>query len=190
MAAPLPSAWAPYALDERDQQGNGPQLLADGEEELLQQYPDVLLTLGNDLEQGVGKLFITTRCIGQCACDARSTSSHHTPHLIPRRVIWLSEEDAHRDIAIPFSDIAMHAMCSDTSSFSRPCVYAQLQSGFEDEEEEDNEEGVQNDASELRFSPQDAGGVLEPMFKAFCDGATMNPDEDLQGMWCVCVDGL
>lgn len=60
MAVPLPTAWAPYEFAERDQHGS-PNLLADDEEELLHQYPDVLLTLGNDLEQGVGKLFITTR---------------------------------------------------------------------------------------------------------------------------------
>ena len=95
-----------------------------------------------------------------------------------RRVIWLSEEHQQRGIAIPFSDIAMHAMCSDTSSFPRPCVYAQLQSDFADEAS--NDDAVAEEATELRFSPSDA--VLEPMFKAFCDGAAMNPDEELEGV--------
>lgn len=168
---PLPAAWAAYEVAERDQHGNPP--LSDDDEQLLQQYPDVLLTLGNDIEQGVGKLFITSRCVG----------GHHVTHTLytpsPRRVVWLSEEHQQRGIAIPFADIAMHALCSDTSSFPRPCVYAQLQSGFADEASDDEAEG--GDASELQFSPQDVGAVLEPMFKAFCDGAAMNPDEDLQG---------
>lgn len=82
----------------------------------------------------------------------------------------------------------MHAMCSDTSSFPRPCVYAQLQSGFEDEDDELEGEGEDGGASELRFSPQDAGVVLEPLFKAFCEGAANNPDDDVQGV-CVCVWG-
>ena len=58
---PLPAAWQAYQVVERDQDGN-PPLLSDDDEQLLQQYPDVLLTLGNDIEQGVGKLFITSRC--------------------------------------------------------------------------------------------------------------------------------
>lgn len=107
-----------------------------------------------------------------------------TIKVTPRRVVWLSEEDQQRGIAIPFSDIAMHAMCSDTSSFPRPCVYAQLQSDFADEASDDDDA---EEATELRFSPQDAGAVLEPMFKAFCDGAAMNPDEDLQGMLGGCA---
>lgn len=172
---PLPAAWAAYEVAERDQDGN-PPLMSDDDEQLLQQYHDVLLTLGSDLEQGVGKLFITSRWAAAMV-TAHTQLTKHPSH--PRRVIWLSEEDQQRGIAIPFSDIAMHAMCSDTSSFPRPCVYAQLQSDFA-EEGSDDEAGA-DDATELRFSPQDAGAVLEPMFKAFCEGAAMNPDEDLQG---------
>lgn len=60
---PLPTAWQAYEVAERDQDGN-PLLAEDDDEQLLQQYPDVLLTLGSDIEQGVGKLFITSRCVG------------------------------------------------------------------------------------------------------------------------------
>lgn len=79
------------------------------------------------------------------------------PH---RQVVWRSVEPSTLSIAVPFLEIVMHALSTDPSSFSRPCIYAQLQSGFAEEEgyleEEVDQPEVEDEESvslEMRLCP-------------------------------------
>lgn len=133
----VPASWAGYVCSDRTAT-NGP-VIDDQDEELLKTYPDVLLTLGDRTEQGAGTLYVTSR-----------------------RAVWLSAETPSLGYAIPFTEVVMHAVCTDLSAFPRPCIYAQLQGGFEDEEYGEEEAAGEVDDDEaavsldMRLSPADA----------------------------------
>lgn len=132
-----PASWAEYVYSD----ATSPQqpVMDEEDEELLSTYPEVALTLGERAEQGLGTVYVTSR-----------------------RVLWVSSEQA-MGYAIPFRDVVLHAVATDTSAFARPCIYAQLQGGFADEEYEAapaSEVPDEADVSlEMRLSPMDASAL-------------------------------
>lgn len=157
----------------------GPLLEADSAEEVAAAFDDVEVAIGDDgLSLGKGKVYVTTR-----------------------RIIWMPSAagagSSSGGLALRYPQIVMHAVSNDTSSFSRPCVYLQLDEGSEaadepmgvgtaarggaDEGEEggsssaEGEEGEEEMAAELRLVPADAVAV-DAIFKAMCDCSALNPD--------------
>lgn len=80
----------------------------------------------------------------------------------PRRVIWTSASQPEAALGLRYQQIVMHAISRDTSSFPRPCIYLQLDSGSEDmRQQEDGEEEEEEEAeapveAEIRLIPEDA----------------------------------
>ncbi|PNW75717.1 hypothetical protein CHLRE_12g538150v5 [Chlamydomonas reinhardtii] len=133
------------------------------EEELSSKYQDVEFVLGDDLNAGKGVLHLTTR-----------------------RVVWVSSAAGGPALALRYPQIVMHAVSRDPSSYSRPCIYLQLDEGSEDmdmgggEEDEEGEEGAGDVSAEVRLVPGDESKV-DDMFKVLCDCAALNPDSEVEG---------
>mmetsp|Transcript_42361 Transcript_42361/g.76889 ORF Transcript_42361/g.76889 Transcript_42361/m.76889 type:complete len:186 (+) Transcript_42361:56-613(+) len=92
-------------------------------------------------------------------------------HLTTQRVVWLSAQDGQKGIAMDYPFITVHAVSRDTSAFPEPCLYCQLRTedNGEEEEEEDSE------VPELRFVPADPAR-LQQIFFTFSEMAALNPD--------------
>ncbi|GBF89912.1 hypothetical protein Rsub_02616 [Raphidocelis subcapitata] len=165
--------------------GGAPPLDADAEE-LAATFEDVEAAIGDDgLSLGKGTAYVTTR-----------------------RIVWVpASGEPSKSLALRYPQIIMHAVSNDTSSFSRPCVYLQLDegddggdggaggfggfgggagggggagvsgSGSGGEEGEGEEDGEEDLGAELRLVPADAAAV-EAIFKAMCDCSALNPDSD------------
>ena len=89
--------------------------------------------------------------------------SPRAPTIPSRRVIWISASQPEAALGLRYQQIVMHAISRDTSSFPRPCIYLQLDSGSEDmrqqEGGEDDEEEEEEEApieAEIRLVPEDA----------------------------------
>ncbi|KAG2422689.1 hypothetical protein HXX76_015853 [Chlamydomonas incerta] len=132
------------------------------EEELSSKYQDVDFVLGDDMNAGKGVLHLTTR-----------------------RVVWVSSAAGGPAFALRYPQIVMHAVSRDPSSYSRPCIYLQLDEGSEDMDvgggdDEEEEEGAADVSAEVRLVPGDESKV-DDMFKVLCDCAALNPDSEVEG---------
>jgi len=135
-----------------------------GDEQLLYTEPNVSLYFNPNASEGAGTLFVTTK-----------------------NVIWLSSTDANKGYSVDFPFISLHATSRDTTHFSHPCLYCQLDVEEEhnegdDEEGEDGEVDVNQingevQYSEMRLVPQDPN-TLSAIFDAFSQGAALNPDQE------------
>jgi hypothetical protein len=90
--------------------------------------------------------------------------------ITTRQVRWASAAaagGAGAGFAIPFPDVALHAISRDASAGAPPGIYCQV--------------GEAGD--ELRLFPADAGadGVLERIFEAMCESAALCVDEEDEG---------
>ena len=116
-------------------------------------------------------------------------------HVTTRRLVWLGTGDAaSRGYAVPFRSLTMHAVSRDATDggFSKPCIYAQIEgppphdatetSGeapttASDEDEREEEQDTFDEMTEARFAPDDSAR-LDELFRALCDCAALNPDDD------------
>lgn len=90
---------------------------------------------------------------------------------------WLPQEGGPPALALPFTEIAMHAVVSGTGD-QAACLYLQLAGGDSDYEDEAEEEG--EGASEVWLIPSDPA-LVEPLFAALSEGAERNPDDGEEG---------
>ena len=116
-------------------------------------------------------------------------------HVTTRRLVWLGTGDAaSRGYAVPFRSLTMHAVSRDATDggFSKPCIYAQIEgppphdatetSGEApttacDEDEREEEQDTFDEMTEARFYLDDSAR-LDELFRALCDCAALNPDDD------------
>eukprot|EP01111_Echinosteliopsis_oligospora_P017895 TRINITY_DN793_c0_g1_i1.p1 TRINITY_DN793_c0_g1~~TRINITY_DN793_c0_g1_i1.p1 ORF type:complete len:199 (-),score=66.51 TRINITY_DN793_c0_g1_i1:59-655(-) len=147
---------------------NGP-ILGEGEEMLYQHPHTSFYIQANNISEGDGTLFITSK-----------------------RVIWMDGQS--KGYVIDFPYISLHAISRDTSHFPHPCIYCQLDSDSEpvqEDSDDDDENGgtmtddVSNDVdlstiSEARYVVSDPAS-LGTVFDAFSRGAAMNPDSEQEG---------
>ncbi|GMH33348.1 hypothetical protein BSKO_01182 [Bryopsis sp. KO-2023] len=134
-------------VDAADATGR-PNLQDDGEE-VRGEYQDVQLVLGCNLIQGQGDLFITTK-----------------------RVVWMKSGAASRGFAVDYQNIVMHAVSRDPEVASRACIYTQLDTSLQHDEDD---EGVDPPDPEMRLIPAEEGKV-EEMFHVLSECAALNPD--------------
>ncbi|KAG1677561.1 hypothetical protein FOA52_014459 [Chlamydomonas sp. UWO 241] len=136
----------------RDESSGRPTL--DEDESVMMIAGPVGLLYDNDCDAGKGTLTITTR-----------------------RVVWCSDSQPSAVMALRYQQIVMHAISRDTSSGSQPCIYLQLDNGSEQMQEEHDEEAEAGVEPEIRLVPGDES-KLDDLFKAMCDCAALNPDEN------------
>eukprot|EP00884_Botryococcus_braunii_P009633 jgi/Botrbrau1/18671/Bobra.0386s0001.4 len=150
------SAFGLTPLNDRDP--SGAPLLSEVEgETLVSFYPDVSLVLGEKLNQGPGKVYVTSR-----------------------RIIWLSQVGPEHGCYVAFPSISVHATVRDCKDDAdRPYIYLQLEP-FPDAAPSSNEEDENLDMSpEVRLVPSDPG-CLQSIFEAMCEAAANNPDPGLE----------
>jgi hypothetical protein len=86
-----------------------------------------------------------------------------TLYVTTRRVVWVPDAQQQQadavSVALAYRQIVMHAVATDAASFSRPCVWLQLDDGGDaggEGEEEDDDAAAALPAPELRMVPADA----------------------------------
>ncbi|GAQ85444.1 hypothetical protein KFL_002350190 [Klebsormidium nitens] len=152
-----------HQLSQRAPDG-GPPLDTDNGEELRYSQPNVAIALGEGRQEEIGTLHITTR-----------------------RLIWFSQSDQGRNYAVDFPSLILHAISRNPEAYPRPCIYTQIDSGVE--KEEDSEEDVDghseggitdlSSVSEMRLIPEDAS-VLDHLFSVMSECAELNPDPEAE----------
>mmetsp|Transcript_17044 Transcript_17044/g.47600 ORF Transcript_17044/g.47600 Transcript_17044/m.47600 type:complete len:232 (-) Transcript_17044:664-1359(-) len=129
-------------------------------EDLFKAFGDVTLLVDGTRSEGVG-----------------------TIHLTTRRVVWISQADQARGFAVGYRTIMVHAVSRDLENFDQPCIFLQLDSGFEDaggeDEEEEGGDSEAGEVSELRIVLTDPD-QLEAVFEAMSECAALNPDSDME----------
>ncbi|KAG6532552.1 hypothetical protein ZIOFF_006398 [Zingiber officinale] len=82
----------------------------------------------------------------------------------PGRVIWLSDANRGKGYAVDFLSLSLHAVSRDREAYPFPCIYTQIETGDEDDEEESkdsyskiNGDLVLSKITEMRLVPSDAG---------------------------------
>ncbi|XP_042472042.1 chloride conductance regulatory protein ICln-like [Zingiber officinale] len=130
-----------------------PRLGSDDSEELMYVLNGVAVALGSRPLESPGSLYITTR-----------------------RVIWLSDADRGKGYAVDFLSLSLHAVSRDREACPFPCIYTQIETGDEDDEEESedsyseiNGDLVLSKITEMRLVPSDAGKcILAVMHALYC----------------------
>ena len=64
-----------------------------------------------------------------------------------------------------YTQIILHAMCNDTESYPKPCIYMQVENGSDDMEE-------------IRLVPKDPS-ILQAIFEQLSRCAALHPDEGM-----------
>ncbi|KAJ0968749.1 hypothetical protein J5N97_021626 [Dioscorea zingiberensis] len=146
-------------FSERSEDGSGqPRLDADAGEELMHVQPGVAVALAARQPESPGTLYITSR-----------------------RVVWLSDTEKEKGYAVDFVSVSLHAVSRDPEAYPMPCIYAQIETGCdEDEESGDSDSEQQEDLdlskiTEMRLVPSDPS-QLDALFGIFCKCAELNPD--------------
>ncbi|KAK1393718.1 Chloride conductance regulatory protein ICln [Heracleum sosnowskyi] len=128
------------------------------DEELLHVQPSVSIVLGNRSPETPGTLYMTSK-----------------------QVVWLSDLDRSIGYAADFYSISLHAVSRDPEAYPSPCIYAQIDTGDEDEDSDESSDSESIDIldlskiSELRLVPGDES-QLDTLFDVFCECAELNPD--------------
>ncbi|XP_017244513.1 chloride conductance regulatory protein ICln [Daucus carota subsp. sativus] len=141
---------------ERTGEGAGEPVFSH-DEELIHLQPSVAIALGNHSLEAPGTLYMTSR-----------------------QVVWLSDSDRSKGYAVDFYSVSLHAVSRDQEAYPSPCIYAQIDTG-DDDEESDSSDSESNDVldlskiSELRLVPED-DSQLDILFDVFCECAELNPD--------------
>jgi len=107
---------------------------------------NVELSFTNTKSIGSGQLFITSK-----------------------RVIWIGSDNAY-DFDVPY--IVLHAITKDAESYSKPCIYCQLDC------DEPEEEGDAMD--EMFLAPENEDDLMK-VFNALSNAALNNPDPPEEG---------
>ncbi|XP_074349158.1 chloride conductance regulatory protein ICln isoform X1 [Apium graveolens] len=127
------------------------------DEELIHVQPSVSIVLGNRSPETPGTLYMTSK-----------------------QVVWLSDSDRSKGYAADFYSVSLHAVSRDPEAYPSPCIYAQIDTGDEDEDSESSD-SESNDIldltkiSELRLVPEDES-QLDTLFDVFCECAELNPE--------------
>ncbi|KAH6761254.1 nucleotide-sensitive chloride conductance regulator family protein [Perilla frutescens var. hirtella] len=165
-------------VTERTGDGVGrPVLDADSGEELMLVQPGVSIVLGSSRRppESPGTLYITTR-----------------------QAVWLSDSDRAKGYAVDFISVSLHAVSRDPEAYTSPCIYAQIETGLEEDEleESDSESDDMPNLSkitEMRLVPSDPI-QLDTLFAIFCECAELNPDpieeEEVEHNWIFSADQL
>ncbi|XP_073043694.1 chloride conductance regulatory protein ICln-like isoform X1 [Primulina eburnea] len=129
----------------------------DNGEELMHMQPGVSIVLGNRPPEFPGTLYISTK-----------------------RVVWLSDTDRAKGYAVDIVSVSLHAVSRDPETYPSPCIYAQIESGAEDDEMDDSDSDSNNNLdlskiTEMRLVPSDPNQV-DTLFAIFCECAELNPD--------------
>eukprot|EP00049_Salpingoeca_infusionum_P019118 m.360314 g.360314 ORF g.360314 m.360314 type:complete len:217 (+) comp18966_c0_seq1:84-734(+) len=122
------------------------QLVDDGDE-ILGQFADTKAFVAAEEQPGPGVLSL-------------SSSS----------ITWWNELGA-QGFTVNYYDLVIHAISRTTSSFPEPCIYCQVDPGYDADEEEDGE------LIEIRFVLADQQ-ELETVYETICQGQELNPDPD------------
>ncbi|XAR71799.1 hypothetical protein NMG60_11018218 [Bertholletia excelsa] len=157
--------------------GAGAPILDTGEgEELIHVQPGVSVVLGNRPVESPGTLYISTK-----------------------QVVWLSDVDRAKGYAVDFLSVSLHAVSRDPEAYPSPCIYAQIDTGTEDEEESEGSDSESNETlelskiTEMRLVPSDPN-QLDTLFEIFCKCAELNPEpmeEEEEGHnWIFSADQL
>ncbi|KAK6926361.1 Protein ICln/Lot5/Saf5 [Dillenia turbinata] len=150
---------------ERVGEGMGePVLDTDNGEELVHGQTQVSIALGNRPPFSPGTLYISTK-----------------------QVVWLSDVEREKGYAVDFFSISLHAVSRDPEAYPAPCIYTQIETGDEEDEEglepSDSESNDTLDLSkitEMRLIPSDPT-QLDVLFEVFCECAELNPDLEQDG---------
>ncbi|KAK3147813.1 hypothetical protein QOZ80_3BG0287070 [Eleusine coracana subsp. coracana] len=132
-------------------------------EELVRVDHAASLALGSRAPEAPGTLFVTTR-----------------------RVIWLSDAEKGKGFAVDFLDITLHAVSRDLEAYPSPCIYTQIETEVDtDEEADESDPGANGEldlsrVSEMRIIPSDPS-QLDELFDVFCHCAELNPDPNSEG---------
>ncbi|KAA8533835.1 hypothetical protein F0562_031352 [Nyssa sinensis] len=145
---------------ERIGDGAGEPLLdADNGEELMHVQPAVSIVLGNHHPEAPGTLYISTK-----------------------QLVWLSDVDRAKGYGVDFLSVSLHAVSRDPEAYPSPCIYAQIETEAEDDDDEseglDSEYNGTLDLSkitELRLVPSDPS-QLDALFGIFCRCVELNPE--------------
>ncbi|KAG6490132.1 hypothetical protein ZIOFF_051415 [Zingiber officinale] len=130
-----------------------PWLGSDDNEELMYVLHGVAVALGSRPLESPGSLYVTTR-----------------------RVIWLSDADRGKGYAMDFLSLSLHVVSRDREAYPFPCIYTQIETGDEDDEEESedsyseiNGDLVLSKITEMRLVPSDVGKcILAVMHALYC----------------------
>ncbi|KAL9258309.1 Chloride conductance regulatory protein ICln-like protein [Drosera capensis] len=156
-----------------------PILDATAGEELMHVQPAVSIVLGDRPAEAPGSLFITSR-----------------------RVIWLSEVERSKGYEVDFLSISLHAVSRDPMAYPLPCIYAQIDNG-DSEAEDEGSEGSESEnelgsldlskIGEMRLVPSDPD-QLDRLFEVFCECAELNPEpvegEEEENSWIFSADQM
>ncbi|WCJ36516.1 nucleotide-sensitive chloride conductance regulator (ICln) family protein [Euphorbia peplus] len=157
--------------------GDGPVLDTLNGEELMHVQANVAIVLGNGSPDSAGTLYISSK-----------------------KVVWLSDLDINKGYAVDFLSVSLHAISRDPDSFPSPCIYCQIDTGFEDgydlnSEDSDPESIESGDIShvkEMRLIPSDSN-QLDTLFQIFCECAELNPepiDAEEEHNWIFSADQM
>ncbi|XP_050384967.1 chloride conductance regulatory protein ICln [Argentina anserina] len=145
-------------------------------EELMHVQPGVSIVLGSHPPQSPGTLYISSR-----------------------QVVWLSDTIRTKGYAVDFLSISLHAVSRDPEAYTSPCIYAQIETGADEDESEgsDSESNGVLDLSkitEMRLVPSDPN-QLDSLFDVFCECAELNPEpteenEEEEHNWIFSADQL
>ncbi|XP_073310775.1 chloride conductance regulatory protein ICln-like [Primulina huaijiensis] len=129
----------------------------DNGEELMHTQPGVSIVLGNRPPEFPGTLYISTK-----------------------QVVWLSDTDRAKGYAVDIVSVALHAVSRDPEAYPSPCIYAQIETGAEDDEMDDSDSETNeildlSKITEMRLVPSDPNQV-DTLFAVFCECAELNPD--------------
>ncbi|KAG6536363.1 hypothetical protein ZIOFF_001417 [Zingiber officinale] len=146
-----------------------PRLDSDDSEELMHVFLGVAVALGSRPLESPGTLYVTTR-----------------------RVIWLSDADRGKGYAVDFLSLSLHAVSRDREAYPFPCIYTQIETGDEDDEEESedsyseiNGDLVLSKITEMRLVPSDAGKCILAIMHALSFVATflcINLHKEITGL--------
>ncbi|KAI4390113.1 hypothetical protein MLD38_002259 [Melastoma candidum] len=113
--------------------------------------------------------------------DGRSPEHPGTLYISTQKVIWLSDVDPNKGYAVDFLSVSLHAVSRDPEAYPFPCIYTQIETGDEEEDESDGSDAENVEAldlsrvREMRLIPSDPE-QLDTLFEIFCECAELNPE--------------
>ncbi|KAG6499616.1 hypothetical protein ZIOFF_039406 [Zingiber officinale] len=135
----------------------------------------VAVALGSRPLESPGSLYVTAKY--QCRIAHFLSWCFCLMRIAPcRRVIWLSDPDRGKGYTVDFLSLSLHAVSRDREAYPFPCIYTQIETGDEDDEEESedsyseiNGDLVLSKITEMRLVPSDAGKcILAVMHALYC----------------------